>query len=94
MTLACWIYWVGPLKTEPLCYQVPDYLDVVKHPIDLQTIEDKLVSEVYTSPQQFVDDIALMLNNCELYNKVLHATIALSFCLLFCIYLLFICIYS
>ena len=52
------------------CFQVPDYKDVVKNPIDLQTIEDKLVSEVYSQAQQFIDDIALMFNNCDLYNKV------------------------
>lgn len=42
----------------------------MKNPIDLQTIEDKLVSEVYEDAQQFVDDIVLMFDNCELYNKV------------------------
>ncbi len=50
--------------------QVPDYYNIVKNPIDLQTMENKCISEQYESPQRFVDDIALMFDNAELYNKV------------------------
>ena len=29
---------------------------------------DKIASELYSSPAEFVDDVLLMLNNCRLYN--------------------------
>jgi hypothetical protein len=50
--------------------QVPDYHTIVKRPMDLQTIENKCISEQYKEPQQFVDDVTLMMDNSYLYNKV------------------------
>lgn len=49
---------------------MPDYYDVVKKPIDLATMEGRCVSDLYTTPQKFVDDFALMMNNAVLYNTV------------------------
>jgi len=49
---------------------VPDYYDVVKKPIDLATMEGRCISDLYTTPQKFVDDFALMMNNAVLYNTV------------------------
>ncbi|ELT91900.1 hypothetical protein CAPTEDRAFT_216422 [Capitella teleta] len=49
--------------------EVPDYLTIVKKPMDLQTIDDKYVSDVYKTAQEFIDDVTLMFNNCDLYNK-------------------------
>lgn len=46
----------------------PDYYDKIKHPMDLSTIKDKLDKDMYASPDQFRDDISLMLNNCYTYN--------------------------
>ncbi|KAL3841380.1 hypothetical protein ACJMK2_019534 [Sinanodonta woodiana] len=48
---------------------VPDYYEIVKQPIDLQKIKDKLNVLVYGSPQEVVDDIALMFRNCAQYNQ-------------------------
>jgi len=49
---------------------VPDYYELVKKPIDLATMEGRCVSDMYTTPQKFVDDFALMMNNAVLYNTV------------------------
>jgi len=51
--------------------QVPDYYRVVKKPIDLRTIEDKCISDVYLKPQQFIDDFSIMMKNAEQYNEVM-----------------------
>jgi len=59
---------------------VPDYYDIVKKPMDLTTMEDRCVSDLYTTPQKFVDEFALMMNNAVLYNTV-RTTL---FCVLFC----------
>ena len=42
----------------------------MKKPIDLATMENRCVSDLYTTPQKFVDDFALMMNNAVLYNGV------------------------
>ncbi|KAG1493889.1 hypothetical protein G6F46_001014 [Rhizopus delemar] len=47
---------------------IPDYVDIVKHPMDLSTIEKKLNDGEYAEPEDFENDIRLMFNNCYLYN--------------------------
>ena len=50
--------------------QVPDYYDIVTNPIDLQAMKEKCEDEVYQNGQEFVDDLALLFDNGDLYNKV------------------------
>ncbi|KAI9013996.1 Bromodomain-containing protein [Phycomyces nitens] len=47
---------------------IPDYPTIVKNPIDLSTIENKLAEGFYDSPEAFEADIRLMFSNCYLYN--------------------------
>lgn len=49
---------------------VPDYLDVIKNPIDLGTIFNKYKDGVYQTLRHFTDDIMLMVNNCYTYNGI------------------------
>ena len=49
---------------------MPDYYTIVKKPIDLATMEVRCLSDLYTTPQKFVDDFALMMNNAAQYNTV------------------------
>lgn len=44
------------------------YPSIVKHPMDLQTIEAKLNSGIYANRQDFVRDMKLIVSNCLLYN--------------------------
>ncbi|KAG1446673.1 hypothetical protein G6F46_009442 [Rhizopus delemar] len=53
---------------DPVALNIPDYPSIVKHPIDLSTIETKLNQNAYDSPHAFAADIKLMFNNCYLYN--------------------------
>lgn len=46
-----------------------DYLDIVKHPMDLSTIKKKLKAEHYNSLQEFFNDVNLIWSNCKLYNQ-------------------------
>lgn len=47
---------------------VPDYLDVIKEPIDLSTIDKRIRQEnYYRSKEMLFADLMLMVNNCE-YN--------------------------
>ncbi|KNZ62313.1 uncharacterized protein VP01_1287g2 [Puccinia sorghi] len=64
----------GPFlaPVDPVALNIPDYFDVVKHPMDLNTIETRLgkVGKPcdYRSVEEFVADIQLVFSNCYLYN--------------------------
>jgi bromodomain-containing factor 1 len=47
---------------------LPDYTAIVKEPMDLSTIEKKLLNDEYDDPEAFESDMTLMFNNCYLYN--------------------------
>src|SRR5579859_3319124 len=60
---AAWPF-VQPVNKE----EVPDYYAVVQEPMDLSTMEQKLDSDQYTTPDEFVRDAKLIFNNCRAYN--------------------------
>ncbi|KAG7388904.1 ATPase AAA domain-containing protein 2B [Phytophthora boehmeriae] len=47
---------------------VPNYYLIVKHPMDLSTMRDKLNDEEYTCFEQFMDDIQLIVRNANVFN--------------------------
>ncbi|XP_024944695.1 peregrin isoform X2 [Cephus cinctus] len=49
--------------------EVPDYLDIVSHPMDLSTMEAKLERREYETIGAFEADFNLMVNNCLAYNR-------------------------
>ena len=48
--------------------QVPDYYDVIKNPMDLTTIREKM--ESYETPEEFIADMKQMIFNSFDYNPV------------------------
>jgi len=46
----------------------PTYYDIIKHPMDLQTMGKKLEDGDYRSPQAFRKDFELMISNCREFN--------------------------
>jgi bromodomain-containing factor 1 len=53
---------------DPVKLNIPKYFDVIKHPMDLSTMENKLNQGKYSTAQQFIDDFHLMINNCVTFN--------------------------
>ena len=49
--------------------EVHDYYDVIKEPMDLSTMEEKLEKDLYPQPEDFVRDAMLIFNNCRWYNQ-------------------------
>jgi len=49
---------------------VHDYYDVIKHPMDLSTMEYKLENNHYETIESFLDDTKLIFSNCRQYNGV------------------------
>ncbi|KUI57142.1 Histone acetyltransferase GCN5 [Cytospora mali] len=48
---------------------VHDYYDVIKEPMDLSTMEQKLEMDQYTTPEDFIKDATLIFKNCRQYNS-------------------------
>lgn len=56
---------------EPVDYvglNIPHYLDYVKTPMDLGTIQKKLMNWEYANFDEFYDDVMLVFNNCYAFN--------------------------
>ncbi|KAK8095209.1 uncharacterized protein PG998_014433 [Apiospora kogelbergensis] len=47
---------------------VSDYYDVIKEPMDLSTMEAKLLADQYETPEAFIEDAQLIFDNCRKYN--------------------------
>lgn len=49
--------------------EVQDYYEVIKEPMDLSTMEQKLEMDQYPSPEDFIKDAMLIFKNCRQYNS-------------------------
>ncbi|KAK9712288.1 hypothetical protein K7432_007222 [Basidiobolus ranarum] len=47
---------------------IPDYLSIIKHPMDASTIKRNLESGLYSTTEEFEADVRLMFRNCYKYN--------------------------
>lgn len=47
---------------------IPEYRNIIKHPMDISTIASKLERGVYGCARGFVADVRLMLDNCFTFN--------------------------
>jgi len=54
---------------DPVALNILDYPTIIKHPMDISTMHNKLLRGEYKNPLQFCDDAWLMFNNAWLYNK-------------------------
>lgn len=55
------------------CLQVPNYYKIIKKPMDLTQVKQKLQlkhPQHYQSPNEFVSDVRLVFSNCAKYNEV------------------------
>ncbi|EFY88855.1 histone acetyltransferase GCN5 [Metarhizium acridum CQMa 102] len=48
--------------------EVPDYCNVIETPMDLSTMEERLVRDSYHAPRDFFNDLKLVFSNCRRYN--------------------------
>lgn len=47
---------------------MPDYRDIIKTPMDLELMAEKLDRGEYLTPEDFLKDIELIRDNCNEYN--------------------------
>ncbi|KAK4235443.1 hypothetical protein C8A03DRAFT_17820 [Achaetomium macrosporum] len=61
---------------DPVALNIPTYHKVIKKPMDLSTMADKLAAGDYTSPKEFEKDFDLIIKNCKLFNGEEHIVYA------------------
>jgi|TARA_B110000305_G_C19286739_1_gene562073 hypothetical protein len=61
--------WAFNEPVDPVALNIPDYPDIIKHPMDLATLENTLVSGAIETPDQFVAQMRTIFRNCYVYNK-------------------------
>ncbi|XP_022084196.1 bromodomain-containing protein 4-like [Acanthaster planci] len=55
-----------------------DYHDIIKHPMDLGTIKEKLENRVYKNANEFAADMRMMFTNCYKYNPPDHDVVNMA----------------
>jgi bromodomain-containing factor 1 len=53
---------------DPVALGIPTYFSVIKHPMDLSTVESKLDNGLYTTSKDFEKDVGLIVSNCFKFN--------------------------
>lgn len=57
------------VPVDPKQLNIPDYFDIIKKPMDMSCIRNKLDNGGYQDPWEFVDDVWLMFENAWIYNR-------------------------
>jgi len=60
--------WPFVKPVDIVALNIPDYPDIIKRPMDLGTVKDRLSNGDYTYFKEFVDDVTLVWTNCMMYN--------------------------
>jgi Bromodomain len=62
------IAWPFLLPVDPVAWNIIGYYDVVKHPMDISTVEKRLNAGEYKSTAEFEADVRLIFHNCYIFN--------------------------
>ncbi|KAL9260582.1 Transcription factor GTE8-like protein [Drosera capensis] len=60
--------WVFNAPVDVVKLGIPDYFQIIKHPMDLGTIKGRMSSGEYSSPMDFAADVRLTFSNALTYN--------------------------
>ena len=63
---------------DPVALNIPDYLSVIKTPMDFGTVRDKLRSNSYRSMLEFAQDVRQTCKNALIYNPPAHVVHTLA----------------
>lgn len=61
--------WAFNNPVDPVQWNIPDYFDIIKCPMDLGSIKKRLENEHYSSVEAFAGDVRLVFENCIAYNS-------------------------
>ena len=57
-----------PFRKPVNIRKVPDYLNVIKEPMDLQKVQKKLLDKIYKTKEDFKNDIIKIFDNARTFN--------------------------
>jgi Bromodomain len=60
-------YWFS-MPVDPVRMGIPNYLNVIKHPMDFSTIKKRLNAGIYQGEEEFAADVRLIFSNSLLFN--------------------------
>eukprot|EP00474_Spongospora_subterranea_P010086 CRZ10544.1 hypothetical protein [Spongospora subterranea] len=58
-----------PFQKPVQVWEAPGYFDIIKDPMDLQTMETNLDKGLYTTKERFMEDVEKIITNCKVYNE-------------------------
>ncbi|CAA7031423.1 unnamed protein product [Microthlaspi erraticum] len=64
--------WVFNTPVDVVKLNIMDYFTIIKHPMDLGTVKNKLASGTYSCPSEFSADVRLTFSNAMTYNPPGH----------------------
>ncbi|KAF2724137.1 Bromodomain-containing protein [Polychaeton citri CBS 116435] len=59
---------VFQVPVDPVALNIPNYRSIIKHPMDLSSMRNKLKNGQYGKASEFKKDFELMINNCKIFN--------------------------
>eukprot|EP00842_Homolaphlyctis_polyrhiza_P005041 jgi/Hompol1/5538/HPOL_004518-RA len=60
------IWFLNPV--DPIAQNIPNYFDIIKHPMDFSTIKNKLDRGLFANVHEFIADISLVFSNACSFN--------------------------
>eukprot|EP00960_Hanusia_phi_P044117 756479-Hanusia_phi.AAC.4 len=64
--------WVFSEPVDPVKLNIPDYLEIIKKPMDLGTVRTHLDNGTITNPEDFKANVVLTFDNAMRYNPANH----------------------
>ena len=55
-----------------------DYHDIIKKPMDLETVKKKMDNRLYSTAEQFAEDVRQIFRNCYKYNPATHDVVGMA----------------
>ncbi|KAL9129827.1 MAG: hypothetical protein Q9217_001825 [Psora testacea] len=60
------------VPVDPVALKIPTYFDIIKHPMDLKTLEDNLRANKYPTVEACVADFNQIVQNAQIFNGPEH----------------------
>jgi bromodomain-containing factor 1 len=70
--------WPFLVPVDPVALNIPSYFNIIRKPMDISTMENKLKSGSYANAKDFESDFRLMLANCFKFNPPEELTYGLG----------------
>ncbi|KAF2904808.1 hypothetical protein ILUMI_01373 [Ignelater luminosus] len=70
--------WPFNEPVDPVSFNIPDYYEVIKFPMDFGTIKQRLNNNYYMSASECIHDFNTVFTNCYTYNNPSYEVVSLA----------------